>query len=204
MDRPTPLSRRARTACLPFLLCARLLALSASGEDLIPRYNGGVLQVAAPHLHFIAGRQLQRLRNGASIPFDFQLTLSAESKGNALNRALERFVVSYDLWEEKFSVVRQRDRRTSSIRLTAAQAESWCLGNLSLPAPGLNLDRSLWVKLEVRTAETRDQPGPAGDGINLSTLIEIFSRPARGPVDHWAFETGPFRLSELKPADVRP
>jgi hypothetical protein len=173
-----------------------------SAEDLVPRYNDGYLQVSAPRLHFITGKQLERLRNGVSVPFDFQLTLSAGSKGNGLSRALERFVVSYDIWEEKFSVIRQRDRRMSSVRLTATQAESWCLDNLSLPVSGLASDKALWLKLEIRSAE-RDQVALPGDGISLTTLIEIFSRPVRGPVDHWAMETGPFRLADLKPADLR-
>lgn len=201
--RPTSVGRRARLACLPILLCTRLLALSLSGEDLLPRYNDGTLQVSAPRLHFIAGQQLERLRNGASVPFDFQLTLSSGSKSNTLSRALERFVVSYDIWEEKFSVIRQRDRRMSSVRLTATQAESWCLDNLSLPASGISSDKNLWIKLEVRGAESRDQFAAAGDGISLTTLIEIFSRPVRGPVDHWAAETGPFRISDLKTPELK-
>lgn len=184
---------------MPVVLCARLLALTVSGEDLIPRYKDGSLQVAAPRLHFLSGRQLERLHNGASVPFDFQLTLSEGSKSATLSRALERFVVSYDIWEEKFSVIRQRDRRMSSVRLTATQAESWCLENLALPASGLAWDRKLWLKLEIRGAESREQVASAGDGISLTTLIEIFSRPARGQVDHWApLETGPFRLADLK------
>lgn len=201
-NRPPSLGRRARLTWLPVVLCARLLALSVSAEDLVPRYNDGYLQVSAPRLHFITGKQLERLRNGVSVPFDFQLTLSAGSKSNGLSRALERFVVSYDIWEEKFSVIRQRDRRMSSVRLTATQAESWCLDNLSLPVSGLASDKALWLKLEIRSAE-RDQVALPGDGISLTTLIEIFSRPVRGPVDHWAMETGPFRLADLKPADLR-
>ena len=185
------------------LLCARLLALSVSGEELIPRYNDGSLQVAAPRLHFISGRQLERLRNGVAVPFDFQLTLSGGSKDNTLSRALERFVVSYDIWEEKFSVVRQRDRRMSSVRLTATQAESWCLEHLSLPSSGPASDRSLWLKLEIRSAESRDQVAAAGDGISLTTLIEIFSRPVRGSLDHWALEAGPFRISDLRPPALK-
>ena len=202
--RSASVKRRARLTCLPVLLCARLLALSVSGEDLIPRYNDGSLLVAAPRLHFISGRQLERLRNGASVPFDFQLTLSAGSKGNTLSRALERFVVSYDIWEEKFSVIRQRDRRVSSVRLTATQAETWCLDNLSLPTTGLASDKNLWVKLEVRGSESRDHDAAAaGNGISLTTLIDIFSRPVRGPLDHWALETGPFRLADLRPMDLK-
>jgi len=195
----TQLAGRARPAGVAVLLCMRLFALSVSGEDLIPRFADGQIQVSAPRLHFISGKQLERLRNGASVPFDFQLTLSAGFKGNSLSRAFERFVVSYDLWEEKFSVVRQRDRRTSSVRLSATQAESWCLDNLVLPTSGVPSDKNLWVRLEVRSTETRDAAAAANsDGISLTTLIDLFSRPARGQQDHWAIETGPFRLAELR------
>jgi len=185
--------------CLPAVLCARLCGLSVSGEDLTPRLHDGSLQVSARKLHFITGKTLERLRNGISVPFDFQLILSAGSKNTPLTRAFERFVVSYDLWEEKFSVVRWRDRKSSQ-RLTATQAESWCLDNLSIPESGVPAGANLWARLEIRSAETRDQvAASSGDGISLTTLIEIFSRPVRAQQEHWVLETGPFRLADLRP-----
>lgn len=182
---------------LPAVLSVRLFALSVSGEDLVPRYRDGGLQVSDRRLHFIAGKTLERLRNGMSVPFDFQLTISAGTRNNALARAFERFVVSYDVWEEKFWVVRARDRRSSQ-RLSATQAESWCLDNLSVSDPGIRNGENLWARLEVRTADTRDQIAASADGISLTTLIEIFSRPVRAQQQRWAVETGPFRISELK------
>lgn len=190
--------KRLTAGMIPLLLCLRGFGLTVSGEDLIPRFSDGNLQVSAPRLHFISGQQLERLRNGASVPFDFQLTLFAGSKGTALTRALERFVISYDLWEEKFSVVRQRDRRVSSVRLSASQAEAWCLENLAIPSSTAPPDKNLWMRLEIRSAESREQTASNTGGISLTTLIEVFSRPARGIQDHWALETGPFRLGELK------
>jgi hypothetical protein len=184
--------------CLPAVLCVRLCGLSVSGEDLIPRYHDGSLQVSTRKLHFISGKTLERLRNGISVPFDFQLTISAGAKTNTLARAFERFVVSYDLWEEKFSVVRWRDRKSSQ-RLSATQAESWCLDNLSVPEAGVPAAANLWARLEVRSAETRDQiAASGGDGISLTTLIDIFSRPARAQQERLALETGPFRLADLR------
>lgn len=188
---------RLTQVCLPAVLCLRLCALSVSGEDLIPHYRDGTLQVSVRKLHFITGKTLEHLRNGISVPFDFQLTVSAGTKNNALARAFERFVISYDVWEEKFWVVRVRDRKSSQ-RLSATQAESWCLENLSVPDTGIQRSENLWARLEVRSGGTRDQTAiSSGDGISLTTLIEIFSRPVRAQQEHWAFETGPFRLSEL-------
>ena len=42
------------------------------------------------------------------MPFDFQLTLWVGTRASVFDRTLQRFVVSYDLWEEKFSIVKQR------------------------------------------------------------------------------------------------
>ena len=189
---------RIALVTLPLLLGVRLLSLTVAGEDLMPRVVSGNLLVTAPKLHFISGKSLENLHNGAAVPFDFQLSLAGEPKGNPLARSFERFVVSYDVWEEKFSVVRLRDLRKSSLRLTATAAESWCLENLSVPAAGIAVDRNVWVRLEIRTGESRDPRQASGaDGISLATLVELFSRPAR-PQDHWSIENGPFRLAGLK------
>jgi hypothetical protein len=186
--------------CLPVVLCLRLCGLNVSGEDLVPRSRDGSLQVSAWKLHFITGKNLERLRNGIPLPFDFQLTIAAGAKTNTLARAFERFVVSYDLWEEKFWVVRWRDRKSSQ-RLSATQAESWCLDNLAVPETGVPTNANLWARLEIRSAETRDQATASsggGDGISLTTLIEIFSKPVRAQQERWALETGPFRLADLR------
>ncbi len=88
---------------------------------------------ARPTLHFLTGKSLSRLHDGAAVPFDFQLIIAAGSKNNVVARSLERFTVSYDVWEEKFSVVRVRDFRRSGMRLSASSAEAWCLDNIVDP-----------------------------------------------------------------------
>lgn len=177
----------------------RLLALTAASEDLTPRWVSDQLFVSAPKLHFLTGKPLERLRNGASVPFDFQFTVSAGKGNPALQRALERFVVSYDLWEEKFTVVRLRNARRSSSHLSASAAEAWCLENLGLSTATIASDRSLWVKLEIRSAESKaNAQAPDEGAVSLAGLIEVFSRPGRGSQDHWAIETGPFKLTDLR------
>jgi hypothetical protein len=131
------------------------------------------------------------------VPFDFQLIITSGSKDNVVARALERFTVSYDVWEEKFSVVRVRDFRRSGMRLSANSAESWCLDNIVIPAAGLPGSQQLWARLEIRSAESKELL-PANSGINLAALIEIFSRPSRPQQDRWSVESAPFQLAELK------
>ena len=141
---------------------------------------------------------MSRLHDGAAVPFDFQLTIvAAGSKNNVVARALERFTISYDVWEEKFSVVRERDFRRSSMRLSAASAESWCLDNVVIPASALPAGQQLAARLEIRSAESKE-PLAASSGINLATLIEIFSRPSRPQQDRWSVESAPFQLADLK------
>jgi hypothetical protein len=179
-------------------LALELLALSISNDSLTPRRTDGELRVSAPHLHFLTGRALQRLHDGVSLPFDFQLSVAAGLQTNVIERSLDRFVVSYDLWEEKFSVMRPRSLRRSSPRLSAIGAESWCLENLSVPLAGLPSDRDLWARLEIRSADAKQGSPLADPGISLTSLIEIFSRPARGQQEHWALESAPFRIADVK------
>jgi hypothetical protein len=173
--------------------------MSVSSEDLIVRRTGDLMRVSAPRLHFLAGKSLQRLRDGAAVPFDFQLSIAGGSKSNIIERAFERFTVSYDVWEERFSVVRLRDFRKSSSNLSANAAEFWCLDNLSVRASGLPADRELWARLEVRSAEPKETTSPFADpGISITTLIGIFSRPPRPAQDHWALDSSAFHLTDLK------
>jgi hypothetical protein len=187
-----------KQAVLALFFALELVAMTVSSTGLLPRHVGGEIHVTAPTLHFLTGKSLSRLHDGAAVPFDFQLTIvAAGSKNNVVARALERFTISYDVWEEKFSVVRERDFRRSSMRLSAASAESWCLDNVVIPASALPAGQQLAARLEIRSAESKE-PLAASSGINLATLIEIFSRPSRPQQDRWSVESAPFQLADLK------
>jgi hypothetical protein len=189
----------AAQAFLQALLCLELLAMSASSEDLFVRRFADQIHVIAPRLHFLTGKSLQRLRDGATVPFDFQLSLAAGLKTNFIGRAVERFSVSYDVWEEKFRVVRLRDFRKSAVGLSANAAESWCLENVFVPSTGVPADKELWAHLDIRAAETKEPASSTEDsGISIPALIQLLSRPPRPQQDHWALESASFRLSDLK------
>jgi hypothetical protein len=107
--------------------------------------------------------------------------------------------VSYDVWEEKFRVVRLRDFRKSAAGLSALAAESWCLENLLVPAAGLPADKELWARLDIRTAEPRDPvPSTADSGISIPALIQLLSRPPHPQQDHWTLESAAFHLADLR------
>ena len=177
-----------------------LLGLSVSTKSSSCAAGSGDLHVIAPRLHFLTGKSLQRLHDGAVVPFDFQLTLAAGSKNNVVARSLERFTVSYDVWQEKFSVIRLRDFHKSNLSLSANAAEAWCLDNIFVSASTLPAQGQLWAHLEIRSVEPRDQTLPVRDpNISIATLIEIFSRTPRPQQDHWSLESAAFHLADLKP-----
>ena len=98
--------------------------LGVLAQDLVLRRAGDELRVAAPRLHFLTGKPLERMRNGAAVTFDMQVTILPDNRQVILRRGFERFVISYDLWEEKFSVTRVRSARATASHLTAEAAES--------------------------------------------------------------------------------
>lgn len=115
-----------------------------------------------------------------------------------MRRGFERFVISYDLWEEKFSVTRMRSQHASASRLSARAAEEWCVSNMSFPAAGLPPDRDLWIRLDVRPQEEKERSN-SDDPLSLANLIEIFSRSGRQQQSsHLRAEAGPLRLPDLK------
>ena len=62
-------------------------------------------------------------------------------------------------------------------------------------------DRPFYVQLDLRADDPRDQLGIVGDsGINITRLIEIFSRPVKSNQQRWLLNAGPFRLADLRKA----
>jgi hypothetical protein len=175
------------------------LTLGLSASALRVRLDGDDLRVAAPQFRFLTGKPLEKLKDGATVVFLTQLSISTEGNAPAVKRAVDRFVVSYDLWEEKFSVMENGADRARVSHLSSAAAEAWCLDRLAVGIGGLAPDKPFWVRLELRAEDARDQAGVLDDtGINLTRLIEIFSSPARSQQMRWEQVAGPMRLLELK------
>jgi len=175
------------------------LSLGLAAPSLQVRLDGDDIRVSAPHLKFLTGKPLERLKDGASVTFLAQLSLSTDVNALAVKRAVDRFIVSYDLWEEKFSVAKTGPDARSISHLSSSAAESWCLENLAVGIDSMPPDKPFWIRLEVRAEEPKDQAWVVGDsGINLTRLIEVFSNPARSQQAHWEAMAGPVRLQDLK------
>jgi hypothetical protein len=184
-------------------------ALAMAAEELILNWRDNRLEFSAPKVHFLAGKPLERLHDGAEVPFDFQLTLSSDNHTRVFKRIVDRFVVSYDVWQEDFKVTKLQAPVRAASHLTALAAEAWCIKQMSPDLTGLSDTEPLWLRLEIRAQDGKEGPlfgrGNINEsGISLTGLIEIFSRPAQGQQSHWGpYDVGPFTIDELKHSHPR-
>jgi hypothetical protein len=166
----------------------------AQSRPLVVEKQGDRLIVTAPQLHFLNGRPLDQLHNGASVTYITSLTLN--SSGTQTFRLQERFIVSYDLWEEKFSVVQAGKIGRSASHLTAEAVEAWCLESLSVPVPALKSDKSFVIRLECTIDPSNGTD--SGPGLTLAGLIDALSRKQREEQPHWEATSDTLRISNLK------
>lgn len=175
-----------------------LAASTSQDRSLLVRFEADALRVSAPQIRFLNGKLLEQLRNGVNVGFLTQVTMF-DSPTIPIARSVDRFVVSFDLWEEKFSATRLGPPARSAARLTAAACETWCLDQLLAPPPGFDPARIFYVKLELRAEDPRETAGVVGDpGISLTRLIEAFGRPPRAQQLRWTAQAGPLRLADLR------
>lgn len=183
--------------------------LAMIAEDLMLSWHDNHLEFSAPRIHFLTGKPLDRLHNAADVPFDFQISLWSDSKTHLYRRTAARFVVSYDVWEETFSVVKLQTPRKMASHLSGPAAEAWCLSQMPLDAAGLDDAQKIWARLEIRAQDGKEGAPLFGrgnlsdSGISLTSLIEIFSRPAQGGLPHWTVDAGPLTIEDLKRSNGR-
>ncbi len=194
---------RHRLATASWTLVAFAAFTFAQSAQLSVERDGDRLRVSAPQLHFLSGPPLEQLQDGRSATYVLTVSLQVQ-RGQARGASLSREVVfSYDLWEERFSVARADDPKTSASHLTAAAAEAWCTELLSLPASAAPADKTFVVKLECSLREDNGQPGGAAPAATLTGLIDLLSRKARAAPPRWEAVSPPLRLSQIKPRAAR-
>jgi hypothetical protein len=170
----------------------------AVASVIAPWENDGVLMAKLGGFRFVEGKQLERLKSGQSVAYDFSLQLLEGQR--SVGRSLERFVVSYDLWEENFSVVQlspntPRLGKAGVSHLKLEALGDWCLQRVRVPLGGVERQRSLTLQLEVRSVGPR-MPNPlrAEGSVDLATMVEIFSRPASAQEYRFVSRSKAFQL----------
>jgi hypothetical protein len=180
-------------------------AAALSAEVLLLRLeSANLIRISAPSLQFLSGKALERLKYGGSVSYLGQLSVSTDANRTVQARAISRFALSYDIWEERFSATRFSLLRGEEVarkasNLTESAVQSWCLDNLAIDVSQFPLDKDLWFRLEIRVEDNHDGAGVIGEpGISISRLIDLFSRPARPSQDRWQRDAGPVRLIDVK------
>jgi hypothetical protein len=173
------------------------LVVPLDAQNVTVGRSGDLVTVQAPGLGFIKGEALARLKDGRSVRVDLDLTVLPGPGGAPAARGRQAYVVSYDLWEERFAVTLAGPPPRSVAYLTASAAEAWCMEQLTIPVSAFGALRAapFWIRLEYRILDgDRAGTGDDGSGLSLKSMIEALSRrPKTTSLTH-AIEAGPFRL----------
>jgi hypothetical protein len=199
-----PALRRAGWAAgLTLLLSISGFPGELDAQGVTVRVNGDALHIRAPAFDFMSGEVVRRLKDGRSVRLELDLTvLRSRPSGVAPPAAQvsQAFVLSYDLWEERFAVTHARTPPQSISHLAAADVETWCLDRLTVPVSALaSLGRNptFWIRIQYRVPAADDgtgQPRQDDDGFTLRGLIDRLSRRRTTADLHDALDAGPFRL----------
>jgi hypothetical protein len=165
-------------------------------------FDGDNLHVAAPpNWHFLTGKPLQRLKDGATVVYLAQMGLFDDGTfQRPIQLApVDRFAISYDVWQEdRFSVTMVTPLQRTVESRSAPAAEQWCLENLAISASNLAADRRFWLRMEMRTADQKDLAGlVAGPGISLAEIVVRLGKKAGADDPKYSLWAGPLRLQDL-------
>jgi hypothetical protein len=196
-----PTLRHARAAAVTLLLVMACLFGQVVAQAVTVSVNGDALHVKAPAFNFMSGEVLRRLKDGRSVRLELELAVRSRPSPDAapVTRVSQAFVLSYDLWEERFAVTHARTPPLSISHLTAGDAETWCLERLTVPTGALaSLGKSaaLWIRLAYRVPGTDGgvSSDGDGDGFTLRGLIDRLSRRRVAADLRDSIDAGPFRL----------
>jgi hypothetical protein len=161
---------------------------------------GTSVRVRAPGFAFIKGEALARLKDGQSVRVDLDLAVLPKPAAAAAAQVRQVFVLSYDLWEERFAVAQAGPPTRSVSHLTPAAAEAWCLDQLAVPLSALGtlgVDAPFWIRLGYRLSVGASAQATDDDsGFTLKGLIDALSRRRTSDELTQSVEAGPFRLRE--------
>jgi hypothetical protein len=142
-----------RPAAFALLIAATLSSLDArlGSQSMTVTTTGGEVRVQAPGFRFVAGEPLSRLKDGLTVRVELEMrVLAGPGAAVAAAQSRQTFVLSYDLWEERFAAAVSGTGSRSVSHLTAEAAEAWCIQQLIVPVSGLGSLRSqpFWIRLE--------------------------------------------------------
>ncbi len=167
--------RAARVGVALLVLLASLEAAPPRAVGVSRRPDG--LHVRAEALGLIEGRTLEELQDGRAVRLVIEAATAPAEAGPWATQAQGRFILSYDLWEERFAATFAGPPPRSISHLSAADAEAWCVDQLRiLPSEATRPGGRFWLKVTYRVEDEVQGPRRGEAGNALRGLIELFSR----------------------------
>jgi hypothetical protein len=190
----------SRPSAFALLIAASLSSLDArlGSQSMTVTTTGGEVRVQAPGFRFISGEPLARLKDGLTVRVELEIhVLAGPGAATAAVQNRQAFVLSYDLWEERFAAAVSGTGSRSLSHLTAAAAEAWCIQQLAVPVSGLGALRNqpFWIRLESRILNGKSD-GREDEGLTLRGIIDTLSRRQASEKASHSTEAGPFRVRQ--------
>ena len=183
------------TLVLVTVVMLALVDARLGSQSMTVETKDGQVRVQAPGFHFLSGQTLNRLKDGLTVRVEIAMRVLAEPGGaTAAAQQRQTFVLSYDLWEERFAATVSGTGSRSISHLTAAAAEAWCVEQLTVPVSGLGSLRSqpFWIRLESQIIDGQDAREDAG--LTLRGIIDTLSRRQTSEKTSHSFDGGPFKV----------
>ncbi len=185
-------------------LASAPVILGMTSQAFVVRLENDSLRVGAPNLHFLKGKPLQRLHDGATVSYLGSLSILTGEFGPVESTSFARFAISHDVFEEMNAgfevtlVAPGRQDRPSAKRLSDLAAEAWCLDHLKIDLAHLPANRPFWVRFEMTSEDPKDTASIIDpSGIILSKMVELFSQTKRDEQVHLSEKIGPVKLEDL-------
>ena len=187
----------SKSSALVLVMIVMLAALDArlGSQSMTVSTKDGAVRVQAPGFRFLSGPTLTRLKDGLSVRVEIAMRVLAEpGDTNAAAEARQTFILSYDLWEERFAATVSGGGSRSVSHLTAAAAEAWCIEQLAVPVSGLGSlsTQPFWIRLEAQMING-ESTARDSEGLTLKGIIDTLSRKAGAKTSH-SIEGGPFKV----------
>jgi dihydroneopterin aldolase len=183
---------------LVIIACAWSFPALSQPRSLQVERRGDQLHISAPQLRFLQGKALEKLHNGSTVAYAVTLTAVAEHTRKTAFTLRERFVVSYDLWEERYSIVQSGTNSRTVSRLSAMMAEVWILESMTIPVRLIPERQPFMIELACSIEESEAANGNGeNSALTLAGIIDIFSRKKSEAPLRWEASSGPLRLSDV-------
>ena len=192
-------TRLRRSWLVAAIALAGASATPASAQSVTVRAAGDTLQVRGSGLRLIEGPVADHLKDGRSVRVEFEMTILDRPQGATVTQNRQAFVLSYDLWEQRYAVTRTGGTPRSISHLLARDAEAWCLENMAIPLTALGRfarDLPFWIRIDYRVQDRPPADADAESAFTLRTLIEVLSRRRPDETLGRTFESGPFRIGQ--------